>query len=104
MTDNTRRFNRVCTDTPEKTVTIHVDGRSMEVPAGITVAAAILNKDADHFCRSAAGHDKRSPHCLMGVCFECLCEIDGIPHRQACLEQVTDGMQVKRGQKAAQQS
>ncbi len=104
MTDNKRTFNRVSTDTPEKTVTIHVEGRPMQVPAGITVAAAILNKDAEHFCHSAADHDKRSPHCLMGVCFECLCEIDGIPNRQACLEQVVDGMQIKRQQKVEQES
>jgi predicted molibdopterin-dependent oxidoreductase YjgC len=104
MKDHQRTFNRVQTDAPDKTVTIKVDGRSMEVPAGITVAAAILNNDADHFCTCAANQDKRSPHCLMGVCFECLCEIDGLPNRQACLEQVADGMQVKRQQKVGQQS
>lgn len=99
-----RTFNRVRMETPDQTVTIHVEGRAMEVPAGITVAAALLNHDSDNFCRSAADNDRRAPHCLMGVCFECLCEINGIPNRQACLEQVADGMQVRRQQEAGQGS
>ena len=32
----------------------------------------------------------------MGVCFECLVEIDGLLNRQACLEPVYEGMHVKR--------
>ena len=104
MTENKRTFKRIQTDGPEKTVTIRVEGQPIEVPAGITVAAALLNRDPGHFCRSAAAHEPRAPHCLMGVCFECLCEIDGIPNRQACLEQVTDGMQVNPQQQAGDPS
>lgn len=103
MTENKRTFQRVQMPEQTGTVTIQVEGKPMEVPAGSTVAAALLNHDADHFCRSAADGDKRSPHCLMGVCFECLCEIDGIQNRQACLEQVSDGMKVNRQQKTGQQ-
>jgi NADH dehydrogenase/NADH:ubiquinone oxidoreductase subunit G len=33
---------------------------------------------------------------MMGVCFECLVEIDGAPARQSCLIPVRDGMIVKR--------
>jgi predicted molibdopterin-dependent oxidoreductase YjgC len=31
---------------------------------------------------------------MMGVCFDCLMEIDGIPNRQACLVTVTEGMRI----------
>lgn len=79
-----------------ETVAIHFEGESCEVPAGITVAAALLGHDDDHFCNSAAEGDKRAPYCLMGVCFECLVEIDGLKNRQACLEPVYEGMHVKR--------
>lgn len=78
------------------TVTIHFEDEAYVVPAGVTVAAALLGHDDDHFCQSAADQDKRSPYCLMGVCFECLVEIDGIRNRQACLEPVFEGMHVKR--------
>lgn len=77
-------------------VTVTFEDQAVEVPAGTTVAAALLGHDDDHFCVSAAEQEKRSPYCLMGVCFECLVEIDGIKNRQACLEPVYEGMQVKR--------
>ena len=81
---------------PDKQITIRIDGRSVSVSSGITVAAALLGNEDTHFCRSAAEGDKRAPYCLMGVCFECLVEIDGIRNRQACLEPVYEGMRVKR--------
>ena len=43
----------------------------------------------------------RAPYCMMGVCFECLVEIDGKPSRQACLTPVRDGMVIKRQQGAS---
>ena len=79
-----------------ETVTVEFEGERCTVPAGVTVAAALLGHDDDHFCHSAAKGNKRAPYCLMGVCFECLVEIDGIGHRQACLEPVYEGMVVKR--------
>ncbi len=33
---------------------------------------------------------------MMGVCFECLVEIDGVPNRQGCLRNVTEGMRIRR--------
>ncbi len=33
---------------------------------------------------------------MMGVCFDCLMEIDGVGNRQACLTPVAAGMQVRR--------
>jgi predicted molibdopterin-dependent oxidoreductase YjgC len=33
---------------------------------------------------------------MMGVCFDCLVEIDGVANRQACMIEVRDGMRVKR--------
>ena len=38
----------------------------------------------------------RAPYCMMGVCFDCLMEIDGVGNRQACLTPVAAGMQVRR--------
>ena len=78
------------------TVTIYLEEEAYVVPAGVTVAAALLGHDDDHFCQSAADREKRAPYCLMGVCFECLVEIDGNKNRQACLEPVLEGMRVKR--------
>lgn len=39
---------------------------------------------------------RRAPYCMMGVCFECLAEVDGQGSTQTCLVIVRDGMQVRR--------
>ena len=90
-----------------KTVSIVVDGRSLEVPAGISVAAAVLGHDHEgpgvRACaRNSVDGSGRAPYCLMGVCFECLMEIDGVPNVQACLVPVAEGMVIRRAQRAAE--
>lgn len=45
---------------------------------------------------TARKHDGRGPYCHMGVCYECLMEIDGVPNQQSCLIPVREGMSVKR--------
>ena len=40
----------------------------------------------------------RAPYCMMGVCFECLVEIDGQGSVQSCLTPVADGMRIARQQ------
>ena len=38
----------------------------------------------------------RGPFCMMGVCFDCLVEVDGVPNVQGCMTLVSDGMQVRK--------
>jgi predicted molibdopterin-dependent oxidoreductase YjgC len=79
-----------------ETVTVTFDGKAMTVPAGISVAAALLVGGVHDFRSSVVGAAPRAPYCMMGVCFECLVEIDGVPARQSCIVPVQDGMQVRR--------
>ena len=83
-----------------KLVAITVDGEKVEARAGESVAAAVL-AHADGATRTTpVSGAPRAPYCMMGVCFECLMEIDGQPNRQACMVRVRDGMTVKRRQGA----
>jgi predicted molibdopterin-dependent oxidoreductase YjgC len=77
-------------------VTITFEGKPMTVPAGVSVAAALLVGGVQDFRSSVVSQAPRAPYCMMGVCFECLVEIDGIPSRQSCIVTVQDGMQVRR--------
>lgn len=80
-----------------QTVTIEFEGNRLQVPAGITVAAAVLgHANKNYIRRSPMDGEKRAPFCFMGVCHECLMEIDGIPNRQACIIAVEDGMKINR--------
>lgn len=77
-------------------VTVTFDGHSIAVPKGVSVAAALLAGGVREFRSSIAGGVPRAPYCMMGVCFECLVEIDGVPARQSCLIPVREGMQIRR--------
>ena len=89
-------FKPYITET-RKTVAIDFEGRQLRVPAGITVAAAVMGYSGENYIRrSPVSGEKRAPFCFMGVCHECLMEIDGMPDQQACLIEVKDGMKVER--------
>lgn len=77
-------------------VTIDFEGTQLVVPVGETVSAAVLAAETDYTRTSAISGVHRAPYCQMGVCFECLMEIDGVPNRQACMIEVRDGMKVRR--------
>jgi class 3 adenylate cyclase len=60
-----------------------------------TAAAAVLLHGST--CRTTpVSGSARAPYCMMGVCFDCLMEIDGTPNRQACLTPVAEGMRINR--------
>ena len=79
-----------------ETVKITFEGKVLTVPAGISVAAALLVSGVHDFRSSVVGQAPRAPYCMMGVCFECLVEIDDVPARQSCIIPVQDGMHIKR--------
>ncbi|MBF0277602.1 MAG: (2Fe-2S)-binding protein [SAR324 cluster bacterium] len=81
----------------EKTVTIEFEGIEFRVPDTITVAAAVLSYAGEnHTSISPVSAKKRAPHCFMGICYECLMEINGIPDQQACIVKVEEGMKINR--------
>ena len=80
--------------------TVHVEGRALRVPAGENAAATALLAGLEHTRTTPVSGAPRAPYCMMGVCFECLMEIDGVPNRQACMTRVRDGMTLRRQQGA----
>lgn len=91
------RFARLSGPTRAASVTLTVDGERIAARDGDTVATALLAAGRQAVRRSAVGGEPRAPYCQMGVCFECLVEIDGVADRQACLVPVRDGMTVTTG-------
>jgi sarcosine oxidase subunit alpha len=74
-------------------VRLVVDGETIEVPAGFTVAAAIVSSGGSALRRSVTGQP-RGPLCGMGICFECRVSIDGVAHQRACMIPALEGMKV----------
>lgn len=88
-------------DKPSDVIAFTFDGMSITAPTGVSVAAALLASGVNDFRTSIVGMTPRAPFCMMGVCFECLVEIDGVPARQSCLIPVREGMVVRRQEGAA---
>jgi len=76
-------------------VHLHFDGEAITAFDGDNLAAALLRAGKVQF-RNAEKNDPRGPYCMMGVCFECLVEINGRPNQQACQITVQDGMMIQR--------
>jgi predicted molibdopterin-dependent oxidoreductase YjgC len=91
---NDSAFRRL-PETARPQVTINVDGRPVAACEGDTVAAAVLAAGIVATRRTPVSGAPRGPFCMMGACFECLMEIDGVPNRQACTVEVRDGMVVR---------
>lgn len=77
------------------TVTITVDAAPLTVPAGRSVAAAlILTTDQLAWRTTRGGGSPRGLFCGIGSCFDCLVTVNESPNQRACLVPVTEGMSV----------
>ena len=90
-------FARLPDDDETVSVPVTIDGERFDVRDGDTVAAAMLAAGRIAFRTTPTGGAPRGPYCLMGACFECLVEIDGVRNRQACMTRVAAGMRIVVG-------
>jgi D-hydroxyproline dehydrogenase subunit gamma len=77
-------------------VTIQVNGRDVTAYEGESLATALLAADVLTMSKDSSGR-LRSPYCNMGVCFDCLVEIEDGGRRQrvrACLTAVRAGLRI----------
>lgn len=77
-------------------LSFRLDGQPASARAGDTVAAAMLAHDASALRHTGVSAAPRTPFCMMGVCFDCLVTVDGRANQQACMIEVTNGMDVQR--------
>lgn len=73
---------------------ITFDGRALEARPGMTVAAALAAAGVTAFRRTRTGA-ARGQFCGMGVCQDCLVEIDGQPNRRACMTRIAGPLTVR---------
>ncbi|MFC3059017.1 (2Fe-2S)-binding protein [Paenirhodobacter populi] len=85
----------------EATITIFMDDTPIPARPGETIAACLLRAGLSRFRTTPVSGAPRLPYCMIGHCFDCLVEIDGVGSRQACLSPVSDGMRVRTQQGAA---
>ena len=91
-------FRRIEPGAPESGPKLSFEGRQIAFHPGDSLAAALLAAGIGALRQSPVDASPRAPYCMMGVCFECLVEVDGQGSVQGCLTPVQDGMSVTRQQ------
>jgi predicted molibdopterin-dependent oxidoreductase YjgC len=76
-------------------LSLTLDGRAVHAYEGETVAAVLL-AEGHIATRNTRNGSPRGVYCGMGVCFDCLVVVDGVPNTRACVTWVRDGMDVAR--------
>jgi|SRR5690349_13010584 hypothetical protein len=76
------------------TVEVFVGGTALRVPEGASAAAAVMLAGTPAIRETAVSGAPRLPYCMMGICFDCLAEIDGVANRQSCMVTVAPGMRI----------
>ena len=75
--------------------TIEVDGTPVVAFAGETIATALL-ASGRRSLRHTEKHEKpRGIFCGIGICFDCLMTVNGLPNVRTCVTPVRDGMAVE---------
>lgn len=78
-------------------ITVTVDGRAVAASPGQTVAALLLGADRRSWPSTRPGGRPRTVFCGIGVCFECLVTVNGLPDVRACQRVLADGDEITLG-------
>ncbi|WP_026876361.1 (2Fe-2S)-binding protein [Jiangella gansuensis] len=77
------------------THTFDFDGRTIPFTPGQSIGAALVAAGIRAWRTTRAGDRPRGLFCGIGVCFDCLIEVDDVPNQRACLVPATAGMRVR---------
>jgi D-hydroxyproline dehydrogenase subunit alpha len=79
-----------------QTIPIQFDGETLHARPGETLAATLIAHGVQQFRTTVSGQP-RGMFCGMGVCQDCLVEIDGVANRRACMTKIERPIIVQRG-------
>ena len=72
-------------------VTITVDGASVTGITGQSIAGVLMACDQLELRRTASNDRPRGVFCGIGVCFDCLVDVNGVQDVRACQRKARDG-------------
>jgi predicted molibdopterin-dependent oxidoreductase YjgC len=78
----------------KESVTLLVNGKKLTAYKGETVLSALIASGVKTLRKSSVVAENRGALGGMGVCFECLITINGIPNCRACMVEVQDKMEI----------
>jgi len=80
----------------DQTLVITVDGVPVSGRTGTTIAGLLLAAGEQAWRTTSFGEEPRGVFCGIGVCFDCVVEVNGLPDVRACLRRACDGDVVVR--------
>lgn len=76
-------------------LSLSLDGAPIDARLGQTVGAALTEAGIRSW-RATRKHGRpRGLFCGIGICFDCLIVVDGVPNQRACLVLARDGMRLE---------
>jgi len=72
-----------------------VNGKEIVSYQGETLLAALIANGYKITKKSPLKGNPRGALCGMGVCFECIVTVDGVPNIRSCMTEVRDKMKVE---------
>ena len=82
-------------DPPEEQVGYFFDGEEGNAFPGQSIAAGILENGNRILRTTRVAKKPRGIFCGIGICFDCLVVVDGIPNQRACLIEIREGMRIE---------
>lgn len=79
---------------PQRLVRATFDGEPLEAERGASIAAALVGSGCAAWRVTRAG-ERRGLFCGIGVCFDCLVEVDGESGQRACMIPIAEGMRIR---------
>jgi len=76
-------------------VRVRFDGEEVEAQEGQTVAGVLLAKGIRSWRTTRGEGRPRGLFCGIGVCFDCLVRVNGVPDVRACQRLVADGDDIR---------
>jgi D-hydroxyproline dehydrogenase subunit gamma len=81
---------------PGGALTIYIDGQPIEADPAESVAAVLLRQEEPWSRLTPVTRSRRAPYCMMGVCFECIADMEEGQSVQTCLIPVREGLRIVR--------
>ena len=81
---------------PAAAVEIEFEGRTYRGVLGQSIAGILLANNVLDWRTTSSNHAPRGLFCGIGVCFDCVVAVDGVPDIRACQRRARGGEHVER--------
>ncbi len=73
------------------------DGAPLTARPGQSIGAAMTDAGVKSWRSTRVAGKPRGLFCGIGICYDCLLTVNGVPNQRACLTPAGDGMALKSG-------